>query len=72
VSSGTDASELAGVERENRTLHKRLARMERKLESLEVFQDQNNTLMGVLMSELEQERSESERLLLNILPASIA
>jgi class 3 adenylate cyclase len=46
--------------------------MERKLESLEVLQDQNTTLMGVLMNELDQERSESERLLLNILPAAIA
>jgi len=67
-----DTSNAAFLERQNRTLLKKLARAERKLESLQTLQQQNTNLMGVLMGELEAERSESERLLLNILPAPIA
>jgi adenylate cyclase len=60
------------LERQNRTLQKKLARTEGKLETLEILQQQNANLMGVLMAELDEERSESERLLLNILPGAIA
>lgn len=60
------------VERQNRTLRKKLARMEGKVETLEILQQQNGNLMRVLMAELDEERAESERLLLNILPAPIA
>jgi len=46
--------------------------MQRKLSSMEVLQAQNNNIMQALMHDLEVERSESERLLLNILPEPIA
>jgi adenylate cyclase len=67
-----DESDAAFLQRQNRTLRKKLERVERKLETLEIMQQQNTNLMGVLMGELEYERSESDRLLLNILPAPIA
>jgi adenylate cyclase len=67
-----DSPDPAVVERQNRTLRKKLARVERKLETLETLQQQNANLMRVLMSELDAERAESERLLLNILPEPIA
>jgi len=68
----SDVSDAAFLERQNRTLLKKLARAEGRLLSLEDLQQQNTNLMGVLLRELEEERSESERLLLNILPAPIA
>jgi len=67
-----EALDPAPLQRLNRTLEKKLARAERKLETLEILQQQNANLMHVLMAELDEERSESERLLLNILPAAIA
>jgi adenylate cyclase len=70
--SKVEPSDPASIERENRTLHKRLARVQRKLETLEILQQQNANLMRSLMAELDEERSESERLLLNILPEAIA
>ncbi len=70
--SEVNAPDPAHVERQYRTLRKKLARAERKLEALETLQQQSTNLMGVLMAELDEERSESERLLLNILPAPIA
>jgi len=62
----------AMLERQSRALEKKLARAQSKLETLERLQQQNSNLMRALMAELEEERSESERLLLNILPAAIA
>ncbi len=70
--SDMKAPDPAPLERHNRTLQKKLARTERKLETLEMLQQQNANLMRVLMSELDDERAESERLLLNILPEAIA
>jgi len=67
-----DASDASHLERLNRTLQKKLSRQERRLAALEVMQEQNANLGRVLMSELEDERQESERLLLNILPEPIA
>jgi class 3 adenylate cyclase len=64
-----DASALA---RQNRTLQKKLSRIERKLELVDTVRQQNANLMRTLMSELDDERAESERLLLNILPGPIA
>lgn len=58
--------------RQNRTLQKKLARVERQLETLGILQQQNANLMRSLMAELDEERAESERLLLNILPEAIA
>lgn len=65
-------SDTSDLERENRTLNKRLDRMQRKLSSMEILQAQNNNVMRALMRDLEAERAESERLLLNILPEQIA
>ena len=67
-----EAPDPAPLERQNRTLQKKLTRVERKLETLEILQQQNTNLMRSLMAELDEERAESERLLLNILPEAIA
>ena len=58
--------------RQNRTLEKKLARVQKKLENLETLQRQQTNLMQALMQELDDEKAESERLLLNILPEPIA
>jgi len=70
--SEVGAPDPAPFERQNRTLQKKLARTERQLETLEILQQQNANLMRALMVELGEERAESERLLLNILPEAIA
>jgi len=62
----------AALERQNRSLERKLSRAERKLETLGILQEQNANLLRVLMAELDEERAESERLLLNILPEPIA
>ena len=64
-----DASALAI---QNRTLQKKLSRIERKLELVDTVRQQNANFMRTLMSERDDERAESERLLLNILPGPIA
>lgn len=64
--------EPSDLERENRSLRKKLERAQRKLETLEVLQEQNSNLMHALISDLAEERAESERLLLNILPDQVA
>jgi guanylate cyclase len=63
---------LRDLERANKTLRKKLSRIERKVTSMETMQTQNRSVMQALMKDLETERTESERLLLNILPAPIA
>ena len=65
-------ADTADLERQNRTLTKKLARIEMKLQSLELFKEQNTNLMRALLADLDAERAESERLLLNILPEPIA
>jgi adenylate cyclase len=67
-----DAPDAAYLARQNRTLDKKLSRAENKLVSLELLQQQNANLMRSLMAELDEEKEESERLLLNILPKPIA
>lgn len=67
-----DVPDRAELERQNRGLQKKLARAERKLETLEILQEQNSNLTHALMADLADERAESERLLLNILPDAIA
>ncbi|MGI9665899.1 MAG: adenylate/guanylate cyclase domain-containing protein, partial [Acidimicrobiia bacterium] len=62
----------ASLEAQNRTLQKKLARAEGQLETLQTLQDQNSNLLRALMADLDDEKSESERLLLNILPQAIA
>jgi class 3 adenylate cyclase len=59
------------VEKENRRLARRLERLEANIRRLEEFQDSNANLMSQLLIELEQERANSERLLLNVLPQRI-
>jgi class 3 adenylate cyclase len=59
-------------ERENRALRKRVGRLERKIQNMEIVQQQTNSLQRALMRDLDAERAESDRLLLNILPESIA
>jgi adenylate cyclase len=59
------------VEKENRRLARRLERLEANIRRLEEFQDSNANLMSQLLVELEQERANSERLLLNVLPQRI-
>ena len=68
----TGNQDFEELERENRRLRKKLDRSGQKMEMLEVLQQQNANLMRVLMEELDEERTESDRLLLNILPAPIA
>jgi adenylate cyclase len=57
--------------RENRTLDRRLRRLQDDIRQLEEFQDSNATLRTRLLEELEQERAKSQRLLLNVLPQRI-
>jgi adenylate cyclase len=60
------------LERQNRTLQKKLARVEGRVETLERLQESQASLMRGLLAELNDEKAESERLLLNILPEPIA
>jgi class 3 adenylate cyclase len=70
--SEVEARDPEQIERQNLALQRKLTRTERKLETLEILQQQNANLMRALMTELGEERAESERLLLNILPAAVA
>ena len=63
---------LRELERENRTLRKRIARMERRMVTMDWLQDQNFNLLRSVMTDLDAERANSEGLLLNILPEVIA
>ncbi len=62
---------LDELEKENLRLARRLQRLEDNVRRLEEFHDSNSTLASSLLTELEAERSKSERLLLNILPQRI-
>ncbi len=66
--SPRSADDLA---KENLRLTRRLERLEDNVRRLEEFQDSNSTLASRLLTELEEERSKSERLLLNVLPQRI-
>ena len=57
---------------ENRKLGKRLGRLERRMATMDWLQNQNMSLLRALMTDLDQERTRSESLLLNILPELIA
>jgi len=59
------------LEKENLRLTRRLERLEDNVRRLEEFQDANSTLAARLLEELEAERANSERLLLNVLPQRI-
>jgi adenylate cyclase len=66
-----DALPSDELEKENRRLTRRLQRLEANVRRLEEFQDSNSTLLSRLLTELEEERAKSERLLLNVLPQRI-
>lgn len=66
------SDERLELERRNRRLQKQLARVTNKMRTMQLLQDQTSRLLRVLMHELDEERAESERLLLNILPKPIA
>jgi class 3 adenylate cyclase len=72
VTDDASRSAPSDLERDNRSLRKKLSRNEKKMHSLEILQEQNTNLLRALMADLEAERAESERLLLNILPEPIA
>ena len=59
------------LEKENRTLARKLKRMDSNFRQMEVMQDATSTLLSKLTRELEEERAKSEALLLNILPKRI-
>jgi class 3 adenylate cyclase len=63
--------DLEGLERQNRTLERRLRRMEENVRRLEDFQDSNSRLLSRLVTDLEEERARSRRLLLNVLPQRV-
>jgi class 3 adenylate cyclase len=67
-----DATDIDQLRRSNRTLEKKLARAEGRVATLEQFRESSDKLMRGLMTELNVEKAESERLLLNILPETIA
>ncbi len=68
----SESDKLVELERWNRRLQKKLTRATNKMRTMQALQDQTSRLLRVLMLELDEERAESERLLLNILPAPIA
>lgn len=59
------------LQRENRLLARKLARMDTNVRQMEVIQDSTSKLLSSLMRELDQERAHSQSLLLNILPQAI-
>ncbi len=67
----TPATDAAALERENRSLTRRLSRLEGNVRHMEAFQDSNSRLLSKLVKDLEVERARSERLLLNVLPQRI-
>jgi class 3 adenylate cyclase len=66
-----EVASLAELEKENRTLERRLRRMEANVTQLEAFQDSNSKLLSQLVRDLEEERGRSRQLLLNVLPDRI-
>jgi adenylate cyclase len=62
---------LEQLEKENRLLARKLARLEGNMRQMEEIQDTNSKLLSKLMRELDEERSRSRALLLNILPQPI-
>ena len=59
------------LERENRLLTRKLARLESNVKQMERVQDSNAKLLTNLMRELEEERARSNSLLLNVLPQHV-
>jgi class 3 adenylate cyclase len=63
--------DAAALEHENRTLARKLRRLEADVRQLEEFQDSNSKLLSQLLHDLEEERARSRQLLLNVLPERI-
>lgn len=61
----------AELDRQNRTLSRRLRRLEDNVRQMEVLQDANAKLLSGVMRELETEKARSHELLLNVLPQPI-
>jgi adenylate cyclase len=59
------------LEHENRTLERKLRRLETNVRQLEGLQDSNSKLLSQLVRDLEAERARSRQLLLNVLPERI-
>ena len=59
------------LDKENRSLARKVARMEANARQAEDLQDSNSKLLATLMRELETEREKSHALLLNVLPQSV-
>jgi adenylate cyclase len=59
------------LEKENRSLTRKLARMGSNFRQMEVMQDATSKVLSRLTQELEDERARSQALLLNILPQQI-
>ena len=59
------------LQRENRLLARKLARMDTNVRQMEEMQDSTSKLLSSLMRELDEERARSQSLLLNILPQAI-
>lgn len=59
------------MQRENRLLARKLARMDTNVRQMEEMQDAASKLLSSVMRELDQERARSHSLLLNILPQPI-
>ena len=65
------AERLRHLERENRLLARKLARIDSNVRQMEEMQDATSKLLSGLTHQLEEERTRSQALLLNILPQAI-
>jgi hypothetical protein len=70
-SDSVQSSRLTEVEKQNRLLERKLARLESNVRQMEQMQDGTSRLLSSLTEELAEERAKSQRLLLNILPQAI-
>ena len=61
----------ADLDKQNRSLLRKLERLQSNMRQLEEIRDTNGTLLSNLMRELDEERTRSRALLLNILPQGI-
>ena len=62
---------LEEVEKQNRLLERKLARLHSNVRQMEQMQDSTSRLLSKLTQELSEERAKSQSLLLNILPQAI-
>jgi adenylate cyclase len=67
----SDGASDAGLEKQNRALARKLERLQTNMRQVEEIRDVNSKLLSGLMRELDEERTRSTELLLNILPRQI-